>query len=232
MAEGTRQETPRKKIAKHSVRDLMYEAVKELIVNNQYKPDSVLQIDRLAEEFGVSATPVREALVRLEADGLVTLIHNKGAQVTCIREEDIRNIWEMRRLLEPYAARMSAGLIEAGEIDRMEREIRQMRDEPFDHDRYVASDNRLHELFYAHLANNLLKESIRRVHQMSMRIRYFAESMDGPQDRVIQEVIREHLDILGLLRKGDADRIAEMVHTHLLKGEQRTLSALSANHSA
>jgi DNA-binding GntR family transcriptional regulator len=99
-----------KKIVTLSMREQIYEALKGLILDNSYGPRTVLAIDRLADEFGVSATPVREALVRLESDGLVELIPNRGAQVTDIREEDVRYIWEMRLLLEPYAARMSVDL--------------------------------------------------------------------------------------------------------------------------
>ena len=216
-----------KKITALPIREQLYEAVKDSILKNAYTPGSLLQIDRLAEEYGVSATPVREALVRLEADGLVTLIPNRGAQVTEITEKDIREIWEMRRLLEPYAARSSAMSIDLSEIDELEKLILALRSEPANTELYIKTDIMLHELLYFRCTNSYLKETLRRVHEVSYRIRYFAESRKTMHDTVIQEVIREHLDILEILRARDQDRIVVTVSSHLLNGERRAISALS-----
>lgn len=216
-----------KKISAVPIREQLYEAVKEAILRNSFVPGSLLQIDRLAEEYGVSATPVREALVRLEADGLVTLIPNKGAQVTEITEKDIREIWEMRRLLEPYAARSSASAIREEEIADLERLIRALGDDPSNTELYIKTDIMLHELLYFQCSNSYLRETLRRVHEVSYRIRYFAESRKTMHDAVIREVIREHMDILDILRTRDPDRIVVAVSSHLLNGERRALSALA-----
>jgi DNA-binding GntR family transcriptional regulator len=209
------------------MRDQMYNALRDLILKNSYIPNSVLQIDRLAEEFGVSATPVREALVRLEADGLVSLIPNKGALVTDIQEVDIRNNWEMRRLLEPYAAGQSAPLIPVSEIQSLRDEILTLRDAPFDNDHYVATDTRLHEILYQHLTNGSLKDTIRRVHQMSIRIRYYPEGSAPMHEKVVNEVIGEHLAIVDAMVTRDAEQIEERVRNHLLNGERRAMAALT-----
>lgn len=219
--------TVKKKIVTLSMREQMYDALHDLILNNTYGPNSVLQIDRLAEEFGVSATPVREALVRLEADGLVILVPNKGAVVTDITEENIRNNWEMRKLLEPYAASQSASLIPESEIEALQGEIDAMRQAPFDNDLYIACDNRLHEMLYSHLTNSFLVDTIRRVHKMSTRIRYFPEGSSAMHEQTIQEVIQEHLAILEALKARNPSRIQELVYFHLLNGEKRAMEALA-----
>ena len=216
------------KIVTMSMRDQLYDALRDLILKNDYAPNSILQIDRLAEDFGVSATPVREALVRLEGDGLVALIPNKGAQVTDIQEEDIRNNWEMRLLLEPYAARLSVDLIPEAEIASLEAEIESMRKSTFDNDRYVECDTKLHDLLYTHLSNSFLKDTIRRVHHMSTRIRYFPEGSSAMHESVVHEVIQEHLLILGAIRTRDAGKTSELVKSHLRNGEARAIKALSA----
>ncbi len=220
-----------KKIAAVPIREQLYDAVKDSILRNAFVPGALLQIDRLAEEYGVSATPVREALVRLEADGLVALIPNKGAQVTEITEKDIREIWEMRRLLEPYAARSSAASIREEEITELEREILTLRDDPTNTELYIRTDIKLHELLYFQCPNSYLRETLRRVHEVSYRIRYFAESRKTMHDAVTHEVIREHLDILEILRTRDQDRIVVAVSSHLLNGERRAVSALSRSKS-
>lgn len=216
----------KKKIVTLSMREQMYEALHDLILNNTYGPATVLQIDRLAEEFGVSATPVREALVRLEADGLVTLVPNKGAVVTDITEENIGNNWEMRRLLEPYAAVQSVALIPLEEIEEIQREIDALRKPPFDNERYVACDTRLHEMLFRHLTNEFLVDTIRRVHRMSTRIRYFPEGSNSMHEQTVNEVLGEHDAILEALRARDPMRIKDLVYAHLLNGEKRAMSAL------
>jgi DNA-binding GntR family transcriptional regulator len=182
----------KRKIVTLSMREQIYDALHDMILKNNYGPNAVLQIDHLAEEFGVSATPVREALVRLEADGLVSLIPNKGAQVTDIQGDDIRYNWEMRRLLEPYAANQSATLIPDDEISVLKAETLSLRGEGFDKDRYVDADTKLHEILYIHLDNACLKDIIRRVHKMSTRIRYFPEGSSAMHESVVNEVIQEN----------------------------------------
>jgi len=165
-------------------------------------------------------------LVRLEAEGLVTLIPNKGAIVTDIQADDILNNWEMRLLLEPYAAGKSAALIPEQEVEALREEIIHLRQAPFDNDRYVASDTKLHETLYTHLPNTFLRDTIRRVHQMSIRIRYFPEDSKAMHEQAVNEVLQEHLAIIEALKSHDSPRIAESVQTHLRNGEKRAMAAL------
>ncbi|TXT45907.1 MAG: GntR family transcriptional regulator [Spirochaetes bacterium] len=217
-----------KKIITLSMRDQIYEALREAILKNDYPPGAVLQIDRIAEEFGVSATPVREALVRLRGDGLVSLVPNRGAQVVEIRKEDIFNVWEMRKLLEPYAALRSAKVIPLSEVRALKADIEAMRAAQFDNEKYIASDARLHELLYIFLTNAELKDTIRRIHQMSIRIRYFPENATAMHEQVVLEVIGEHLAILEAAESRDESALEKLVRRHLENGERRVLSALGS----
>jgi DNA-binding GntR family transcriptional regulator len=218
-----------RKIVTLSMRDQIYEALRESIMKNAYLPGAMLPIDKLAEDFGVSATPVREALVRLEAESLVTLIPNKGAMVTEIKTQDIRNNWEMRLLLEPYAAAKSCHLIPEGDLLKLRKEILDMKSAPFDNDRYVGLDTKLHDTLYIHLSNAVLRDSIRRVHQMSIRIRYFPEGSVQMHTQVVDEVLDEHLTIVDALLSRDVDRVEKSVKTHLENGEARTIEAFIKN---
>ncbi|PKL07211.1 MAG: hypothetical protein CVV53_00580 [Spirochaetae bacterium HGW-Spirochaetae-9] len=215
-----------KKIVLLSMRDQIYEALRESIIKNSYPPNAVLPIDKLADDFGVSATPVREALVRLESEGLVTLIPNKGAMVTDIQAEDILNNWEMRQLLEPFAAGKSVSLIPEHEIDEIEQEILNIKKSYFDNDRYVASDTKMHEILYVHLPNTTLRDTIRRVHQMSIRIRYFPEYSKSMHEQVVNEVLQEHLAIIEALKSKNPAKVVESVQVHLQNGEKRAMAAL------
>ena len=215
-----------KKMVLKSMRDQIYEAIQESIVNNSYKPGEELQIDRLAEEFGVSTTPIREALIRLESSGLVHLIPNKGARVTSFLEQDVRDTWEIRKLLEPYAAKLTASLDVSSEIQELHAAFDKLEQGPQDGNLYIQSDIRLHELLYVHLSNELLKETLHNILQRSMRMRYFAEDMSKMHDQVVQEVISEHKEILRALAAKDGEKTAETVHRHVENGEQRALLAI------
>lgn len=216
----------KKKVVLVAMRDQIYETIKESILANIYAPGEELQIDKLAEDLGVSSTPVREALIRLESVGLVTLILNKGAKTAGIKEEDVRNTWEMRRLLEPYAARITATMPLDSELNDLDNKIHKVLQEPYDFSAYRNSDIGLHELLYIYLPNTLLKETLKRVHQMSMRMRYFAEDDSLIQKEVISEVTKEHLLILEALNERNAEKASDAVLFHLINGEKRILQAI------
>lgn len=211
----------------HSLREQLFQALKEAILANKYRPGEELQIDKLAAEFGVSTTPVREALVRLEGIGLVRLIPNRGAQVTPITPADVRHIWEVRRLLEPYAACTAAERCSPEELDALEEKLQRVLARPEEFDLYTESDLELHELLVKHLTNGVLMEILDRVKLSSLRMRYFSEeNIPTLRREVIQEATREHLDIVAALRAHDAAQAENAVYKHLVGGERRTLLGL------
>jgi DNA-binding GntR family transcriptional regulator len=209
-----------------SVRDQIYEGIKEMILTNSYEPGQILQIDRLADEFGVSSTPIREALIRLESFGLVTLIPNKGARVAEISIDDVEYTWEMRLLLEPHAARITAGLPIDGDITPIHRTVTWILEGNYDLDTYIDSDLKLHEQLYSHLPNPILRETVQRVHQLSMRMRYFPEGFAQMKDSVIHQVSEEHLAILDALRNHDREGAFEAVRMHITHGKERAVECL------
>jgi DNA-binding GntR family transcriptional regulator len=224
-----RRTTVKRRLLLTSLRERLYESLKEDILTNRFKPGEELQINKLAEEFGVSSTPVREALVRLEGAGLVVLISNRGAQVAPISLEDVKNAWEVRRLLEPHAAEVAARRCQIVEIDTLYKKMLGIIQGPVDFAAYINSDLEIHELMFKHLSNTLLREILDRVDQQSMRIRYLAESKGnsvGFKPEVVEQVTKEHLAILDALKERDADQAAAATLEHLINGEARTLKTL------
>ncbi len=208
------------------VREQIYEYVKQAIITNEYKPGELLSIEHLAHDFGVSATPIREALIRLENSGLLNLIPNKGAVVTDYTKEDVHNAWEMRRLLEPYAGRITAKLDVRKEITALEHGIKAIMEGPFKLPRYIELDRSLHELLFAYVPNDLLRETLSRILENSMRMRYFAEGTPISQADTVAQVCAEHLEILAALRSKDPERAEQTICSHIETGERRTLFSL------
>lgn len=210
-----------------SLRERLYETLREDILSNKYEPGEELQSDKLAQEFGVSTTPIREALVRLEGDGLVVSIPNRGVQVAPISLDDVRNLYEVRRLLEPYAAKIAARYCEEGEVEALYEKLVHLIEGPTDLAAYINADLELHELMSQHLRNTLLKDILDQVDQHSIRVRYLAESSAGGlRPEVVELVTREHLKILDAIRKRDEEKAAAATLQHLTNAEARTLKSL------
>jgi DNA-binding GntR family transcriptional regulator len=201
--------------------------LKEDILLNKYKPGAELQIDKLSRKFGVSTTPIREALVRLEGDGLVVSIPNRGVQVAPISLGDVRNIYEVRRLLEPHAVKIVARHCEEEEVEALYEKLVKLTEGPTDLTTYINADLELHELMFRYLSNTLLKDILDQVDQHSIRVRYLVESSaDELRLEVVELVTKEHLKILDAVRKRDEEKAAAATLQHLTNAEARTLQTL------
>jgi DNA-binding GntR family transcriptional regulator len=218
----------KKRILFASLRERLYVALKEDIILNKYKPGAELQIHKLAEEFGVSSTPIREALMRLEGAGLVVSIPNRGVQVAPICLADVKNVYEIRCLLEPHVAKTAARLCEREEVDKFYRELQEIMQEPTDLTAYINADLELSQLLTRYLDNALLKEILEQIDHHSIRIRYLAESKAGGLEReIVEQVTKEHLKILDGVRNRDEEQAAAATRQHLANAKARALQALA-----
>jgi DNA-binding GntR family transcriptional regulator len=217
----------RRRLLLTSLRGQLYETLKEDILLNKYKPGAELQIDKLSQKFGVSTTPIREALVRLEGDGLVVSIPNRGVQVAPISLGDVRNIYEVRRLLEPHIAKIVARHCEEEEVEALYEKLVKLTEGPTDLTTYINADLELHELMFRYLSNTLLKDILDQVDQHSIRVRYLVESSaDELRLEVVELVTKEHLKILDAVRKRDEEKAAAATLQHLTNAEARALQTL------
>ncbi|MBL8580874.1 MAG: GntR family transcriptional regulator [Rhizobiaceae bacterium] len=99
----------------------LYEALRSEILRGVHQPGSHLVEALIAQNYGVSRTPVRAALARLEGDGLIETIPNRGAFVSRWTDTDLEEIYALRVRLEPYASRLAAGNIAEQELDRLDK---------------------------------------------------------------------------------------------------------------
>mgnify|MGYP000849109429 FL=1 len=207
-----------------SFADQVYSILKDKIVNNEYKPGELLPIDRLAKELGVSSTPVREALLRLESIGLVNIERNKGAAVTQISRELAEYTWEFRRLLEAYTSRDAAVHCTNAEIKRMEQTLLEVLEHPDNFELYKESDVALHSILSKYTKNYLIIDALDSLSINARRIRYYAEDIPFPEKIVIL-VTQEHLSIIEALKTHDPDLVEQKVREHLENARKRTLES-------
>ena len=106
---------------------LAYEKLRESIMAGHLKPGEIYNEMSLAEELGISRTPVREALVELSAQGLVTFLPRRGVQINAFTERDIEEVFELRKLVELGVIDKIADLIQYCDLDKLEKTIEDQR---------------------------------------------------------------------------------------------------------
>jgi len=190
-----------------------YDFAKWAILSAVYSAGDVITEGGLAKEIGVSRTPVREALLRLEVEGLVTLKPKKGAVVSTYTMHDVEDVLEARVLVENHTAAKSfaarATLLPQAEAVHVE--LRQRRNE---HDTagFTDADRRFHELI-VDAADNAVLSSIYRMLRERQTL-FTSVMVRGRTDRM-DAAIAEHERIIEALRGDDADAFCAVVNAHL-----------------
>jgi DNA-binding GntR family transcriptional regulator len=216
-----------KKIGTHlSLKDRVYESIKSQIIKGSLAPDRYLSESELSEAMNISRAPIREALNMLEKEGFVSIIPRKGTRVSKISKEEVQNIWEVRSILESYAARNASLKNRENELIKMEETLNKILQEPYDFSSYTSSDLKLHELLYKDLENKMLKEMIILARQNSLRILYYAQGTSVFNKNYAFLDTHEHLMIIEALRAHDPERSEAAVFLHIKNSKQRIIEAL------
>ena len=136
------------KVTYTPLREVVYEQIKNLILLNKIYPGQVIVIDHLAAEMGLSQTPVREALVKLELDGLVTTNQYRNPRVVDIQPKDVEELYDMRLLVEPWGLQHSFKNFVPSEVKKIEKELNKAYEEASKDNflPHVESDIYLHKL--------------------------------------------------------------------------------------
>lgn len=149
-----------------------YRAIRDGIVSGRYPQGSHITAQLLAEASGLSRTPVREAMRRLDAEGLVSLIPNRGAFVSKWTRAEIEQIYELRILLEAFAAQAAAERASEEQIANLRSIAAEMAAVtecvPIDHDKVAATNARFHRAVLEASGNNRLRELIGSLTEMPL----------------------------------------------------------------
>jgi DNA-binding GntR family transcriptional regulator len=205
------------------------ERLRGLILTGEYGPEERLIEEQLAQRLGVSRTPVRQALTMLEAEGLVEIAPNRGATVCSFSIEDVRDIYDLRAVLEGHAARRATGRIEGGELERMRKLAREMEGLAGrfdDHEEeirvLVALNQEFHGTIVEASRNRRLQRLINRTVEIPLMFKAFF--WYTPHERAISN--QYHRRILEALEKGDADRAEIIMREHVYEGRNFVIRAL------
>lgn len=208
------------------LREQAYNYLKNLILTNQLYPGQTVVVDQLVKQMGVSHTPLREALMLLELEGLVITNRYKSLQVTPITKDDVYDIYEMRELLEGWSARKIAETCEEKDLDILKDilgEAEEINIED-DYSRLIDLDIEFHNTINELVSNTAFLRIMYLLKDQAVRVRSLVEASHTSHWE--KTIIKEHRDILEAIIKRDGDQAHKRMVFHLRSAMQRTLDAL------
>ena len=210
MTSETRSITP---LAKANLRERVLRALRAAIISGELAPGEVYSAPSLAATFGVSATPVREAMLDLAKENLVAVVPNKGFRVTVVDEEQLDQITAIRRLLEPPVVAEVTGRIPAEDFPALRRLAQEIVDgaRAGDLAQYTESDNEFHLRLLGYSANQRLVDLVAELRGQT-RLVGLASLLD--RGELVQSA-REHLDLLDLIERRDAAAVEACMNRHI-----------------
>ncbi|HEY9869649.1 MAG TPA: GntR family transcriptional regulator [Candidatus Obscuribacterales bacterium] len=206
-----------------------YQKLKSMILQGEVGRGEPLVERSIADLLGVSRTPVRETIRRLEKEGLVRIVEGKGAFVADYTIEDIIEIYQVREGLEPIAARLGCSHIHRADLDRFEEQFNRYKQRPSlreDADGWRKLGRDFHDLFIRASLNGRIIQTIEGLRGQIELVRGLSRSAN--KATVAQSSIDEHLEILRALRSGSPQRAEKTVRSHLQNSLKHKLEALGS----
>lgn len=208
--------------AYRTMKDIAYDAIREAILSGRFAPGQRLVADELAQEFGTSRMPVREALQRLENAGLVSITPHRGAVVSELSEQEIGEVYHIRAVLEGLAARLAAPHLGPADYERLNALIDDMAatgtTDP-DLEQLLRGNRDLHEIIWQAAQASRLHELLENLYDASRRFRNISILLPGRLDQIVQE----HRQIVQALAAGDAAAAERFANEHHEITAQRLL---------
>jgi DNA-binding GntR family transcriptional regulator len=204
-----------------------YEALRERILDQTLQPSARLNIDALSRELNVSTSPLREALAKLEAEGLVVLELYTGYSVAPNpTAKYLEQLIDFRILTEGYCVRIGAQVRSPDTVAELKDAIARMTainrigTRYRDYRKFIEADARFHQILVDSASNEVISKSYAALHVIIVQSRLYVKRHSGGS---AQEVVDEHLAVLSAYEKGDGEAAAEAIRRHLEGGKRRLL---------
>lgn len=196
----------------------LYEEVAELlrqrIFRRELEPGSWIDEVKLAQEYGISRTPLREALKVLAAEGLVTMKVRRGAYVTEVSEQDLAEVYHLLALLESDAAAVVAERATAPQLKELQKLHKDLEAAVKDRERFFALNERFHMRLLEIAGNKWRNQMVADLRKVMKLHRHNSLLKSGR----IQESLDEHARVMEALAKRDAERARERMQEHFRNG--------------
>jgi DNA-binding GntR family transcriptional regulator len=206
------------------LREVIFDSLREAIIMGELKPGERLMEIQLAEKMGVSRTPVREAIRKLELEGLVVMIPRKGAHVAELSVKDIKDVLEVRSSLDGLASALAAKRINKDELRELGNIVDQFAQylEKNNVQGLIKKDVEFHELIYKASRNEKLGQIATNLKEQIHRFRVvYLKDYSSPK-----ELMREHNEIYHAIESGDEKLAQELALVHIRHQEKAMISSL------
>lgn len=206
------------------LREIVFETLRSAILSGEFSPGERLMEIQLAEEMGVSRTPVREAIRKLELEGLVVMVPRKGAYVAGLSLKDVADVFEIRSSLEGLAGALAAERITDEEIEQLERILVQIKEAGRENDveTIIQKDVEFHDILFRASRNEKLVQILNNLRE---QIHCFRTASLKNEER-FKEMFYEHKKIVEALADRDAERAQKLVQEHIENVENNVMQTL------
>ncbi|HYF84093.1 MAG TPA: GntR family transcriptional regulator [Clostridia bacterium] len=204
------------------LREIVFESVRGAIISGVLKPGERLMEVQLAEKLGVSRTPIREAIRKLELEGLVIMMPRKGAYVADLSLKDITDVLEIRAALEGLAAGLAALRITDEEIEELELNALQFHQalEADDFDMIVQKDIEFHDRIFKATRNDKLLQITNNLREQVQRFRIMYINKSNKS----KDLAKEHYEIAEAISKRNIDMAEKIAKKHIENAEKYILT--------
>lgn len=195
------------------LRDVVFNTLRQAILRGELSPGERLLEIHLANKLGVSRTPIREAIRKLELEGLVIMIPRKGAVVAEITEKSLRDVLEVRRALEALAVRLACEKIQPEEIEELKESAKEFEKalKTKEVTVFAEADVRFHDIIYRTTDNQRLIQLLYNLREQMYR--YRVEYLKREESHPV--LLAEHQYIIEMIEKRDAESAEEAICAHI-----------------
>ncbi|MDL2297671.1 GntR family transcriptional regulator [Synergistaceae bacterium OttesenSCG-928-D05] len=202
---------------------IAYREIKDMLISLHFPPGSPLREQELADMLGMSRTPIREALQRLGHEGWVQIGDKKRIVVSEVTRKDIEDLYQLRYLIEPFAAeeilKQGKGRLVAASLDEIVSDISKIEEDDF---AFARMDTEFHTTIVRNVGNEKLTRFWQGLYEETSRAVVISLRSDGHAGA--HDVVVEHANLVDAFWKKDRERVLKTVYLHLDKSKAAILS--------
>lgn len=203
------------------LREVVTETLRDAIVSGVLKPGERLMEIQLAEELGVSRTPVRESIRKLELEGFVVMVPRRGTYVADLSIKDINEVYEIRTVLDVLAAGLAAERITEDELEELERLLVQIGEYVDENnvEKLIEYDSQFHDVLYRASRNDRLVGIINNLREQFTRFRSISMKYPGR----MKNTVEEHTRLVEAIAQRNPELAQQIAREHMENSEQTLL---------
>jgi DNA-binding GntR family transcriptional regulator len=207
----------RKRKKKKLLREHVYASIKGAIIGGEFEPGKRLIEEKLAEDMKTSRTPVREAIQKLEKEGLIYRLPRGGFAVKGVSEDEVEEVFGLRGILEGYAGFLATARMEAEELKALEEVIAREEQclQSMNVEEFIRLDGEFHDVLYKAAKNNRLYGILNDLRDYMYRYRVIILRYQ----RKPQLAVQDHKEMVSSIKSKNARQVEKLVRKHMTRGK-------------